>query len=70
MGWEPTLITAKDCPRINEEFLEDERRMLGEHAFEQEYLCRFPDPDTAVFSSEMIEAAMTDEVEPLWEAAS
>lgn len=67
VGWERTLITAKDCPRISEEFLEDERRILGEHVFGQEYECRFYDPDTAVFSSEMIEAALFDEVESLWE---
>jgi len=70
VGWEPTLITGKDCPRITEDFLEDERRILGEHVFGQEYMVEFYDPDTAVFSSEIIEAAMTDEVEPLWEAAS
>lgn len=70
MGWERTKITADDCPRISKEFLEDERRMLGEHAYRQEYECEFLDADTAVFSSEMIEAALSDEVQPLWEEAA
>lgn len=69
-GWERTKITADDCPRISKEFLEDERRILGEHTYRQEYECEFFDPDSAVFSSEMIEAAMSDEVEPLWEVAA
>jgi hypothetical protein len=68
-GWFRTKVVADDCPRISSEFLEDERRILGEHQFMQEYMCEFYDADSAVFSSEMIEAAMSDHVEPLWEAA-
>lgn len=67
VDWFRTVVRASDCPRISPEFLEDERRMLGEHTYRQEYECEFFDPDTAVFSSEMIEAALSDEVEPLWE---
>lgn len=70
VGWERTRITAEDCPRISAEFLEDERRMLGEHSYAQEYECRFLDSDTSVFSSEMIDAAFSDDLSPLWEAAA
>jgi hypothetical protein len=59
-------VTAEECPRISEEFLADERRLLGEFAYKQEYMCEFLDADTAVFSSELIEAAVTNEVQPLW----
>ncbi len=65
-GWDRTKITVEDCPRISQEFLEDEERFLGPHVFEQEYQCTFYDPDTSVFSSEMVERALTDEIEPLW----
>jgi hypothetical protein len=67
VGWERTRTTANDCPRVSAEFLEYERRLLGEHVFYQEYEYEFYDPDSAVFSSEMIDAPMTDDVEPFWE---
>lgn len=70
VGWERTLITAADCGRISQEFLDDELRLLGPHIFDQEYRCRFYDSATSVFSSDLIEAAMSDEVEPLWSLAS
>jgi hypothetical protein len=69
IGWERTKITAEECPRISEEFLEDERRLLGEHVFGQEYRCEFYDPDTAVFATDLIERALSDDVKPLWRAA-
>lgn len=68
-GWERTEIKADDCPRISKEFLEDEKRSLGPFIYEQEYCCLFHDSDTAVFSSELIERALTDEVTPLWGTA-
>lgn len=68
-GWEKTSISAKDCPRISKEFLADEQRMLGPHVFEQEYNCEFYDADSAVFSSDLIERALSANVQPLWAAA-
>jgi hypothetical protein len=69
VGWERTRVVAADCPRISKEFLADEERTLGPHVFLQEYACEFFDPDTAVFSSELIERALSSAVEPLWAAA-
>lgn len=69
-GWERTRIAAADCPRISKEFLEDEQRSLGPHVFEQEYNCEFYDPDSAVFSSDLIERALTNDVAPLWSVAA
>jgi hypothetical protein len=68
--WEKTLVTANDCPRISAEFLADERRMLGEFQFAAEYLCQFLDAETAVFASELIEAALSGGIEPLWPVGS
>lgn len=65
-GWERTRITAADCPRITPGFLADERQQLGEFVFTQEYECEFVESDTAVFSSALIEAALTSDVAPLW----
>lgn len=67
-GWEKFCIRADQCPRISAEFLEQEQRELGPMLYEQEYCCRFVDSDTSVFSTELIEMALSDEFE-LLEAA-
>jgi len=65
-GWERTMITADQCPRIDPQWLADERRLIGDWQFRQEYLCEFVDTEEAFFSSDLIEAALTNELEPLW----
>jgi hypothetical protein len=70
VGWERTLVTASECPRISAEFLEDERRELGEFVYTQEYECQFLDAETAVFSSDLIAAALSGGFEPLWPVGS
>ena len=59
-------ITAEQCPRITSAFLAEERRALGERWYRQEYLCSFEDSIDAVFSSADIQAALSDEIEPLF----
>jgi hypothetical protein len=41
--WERVRITAEECPRISGEFLEEERRSMGESWYRQEYMCSFED---------------------------
>ena len=65
-GWQRTKITAHDCPRISPEWLENERRTLGEWQFRQEFLCDWVDTDEQFFSGELIEAALRDTGGPLW----
>lgn len=65
-GWHRTKVTAHDCPRIDPEWLAEERRLIGDWQWRQEYGCEFVDTDEQFFSSELIEAALTDEVQPLW----
>jgi Terminase large subunit, T4likevirus-type, N-terminal len=69
-GWERTRIEAKDCSRIGKKFLAEQLQRLGPHVYEQEYNCQFYDPDTAVFSSELIERALGHGVKPLWPVAA
>ena len=59
-------ITAEQCPRITSAFLAEERRALGERWYRQEYLCSFEDTIDAVFSSADIQAALSDEIQPLF----
>jgi hypothetical protein len=55
--WERVKITAPECPRIDPEFLEEERRELGEHFFRQEYLCEFLEAIDSFFRQEDIDRA-------------
>jgi Terminase large subunit, T4likevirus-type, N-terminal len=64
--WHRTRVTAKDCPRITQEFLDEELRELGQQRFSEEYGLEFLDPDEAVFPTAIIDAAFTPEVAPLW----
>jgi len=59
-------VAAKDCPRISAGFLEAERRKLGDLWFRQEYCCEFVDIAEQMFASDRVDAALDDEVTPLW----
>jgi hypothetical protein len=65
-GWERYTVTAEECPRIPAAFLTEEREALGEWWYAQEYECRFMEAVDSVFTSELIQAALSDEVEPLF----
>ncbi len=64
-NWERVEVRAEDCPRIPRDFLEEERRALGEQAYQQEYGCAFSDAVTAVFDRDLVERAITNEFGPL-----
>lgn len=65
--WHRVRITAHDVPRITAEFLEEERRALGEWWFAQEYLCQFMDTTDQVFAYDVIQEAISSGVLPLFE---
>jgi hypothetical protein len=64
--WERVRVTAEQCPRISKEFLEEERRALGERWYRQEYLTDFAECIDAVFSYADIQAARTNDIKPLF----
>jgi len=66
--WERVTATGKACPRISAEFLEEERRALGERWYRQEYLCSFEDPEGAVFTYDEILTALEPWAPPPLEA--
>jgi hypothetical protein len=68
-GWERYEVPASQCPRISEEFLEEERASLPPFIFRQEYECSFEETEDQVFTTEMVEGAVTSEVTPLFESA-
>ncbi len=65
-GWNRIRVTAHDCPRIDSVWLDEERAIIGDWQFRQEYLVEFVDTDEQFFSSALIEAALDPTVRPLW----
>ena len=63
--WERVRVTAEECPRIPKEFLEEERKSLGDRWFKQEYLCEFVEVEAAIFDMELVQKAFRDDIEPL-----
>jgi hypothetical protein len=62
-AWHYFEVPATDCPRITTEFLERERREMGEWLFEQEYLCKFRELQSAAFRLEDLERIIKPGVE-------
>jgi hypothetical protein len=65
-GWERFEVPASECPRISAEFLEEERASLPPWIYRQEYECSFEETEDQVFTTELIDRAVTDEVQPLF----
>src|SRR3712207_645916 len=65
-GWERYEVPARECPRISEAFLEEERSSLPPFIYRQEYECSFEETEDQVFTSELIDSALTSEVKPLF----
>lgn len=65
--WERTLVTVDQCERIDPDFLEEERRILGDVLYRQEYECEFIDNEMAAFPTIIIDRAFTPDVRPLWQ---
>ena len=64
--WERVQITARECPRISHEFLEEERRSLGDLFYRSEYLCEFTQSSGQLFAYGDVAAALDDKVRPLF----
>jgi hypothetical protein len=65
-GWERYEVPASKCPRISGEFLKEERASLPPFIFRQEYECSFEETEDQVFTTDMIDRAVTEEVKPLF----
>jgi hypothetical protein len=64
--WLRVRITAHDVPRIDAAWLAQERAAIGDWWFDQEYLCEFKDAVDSFFRSEDINAAISDDITPLF----
>ena len=61
--WVRVRVTADECPRISAEFLEEERRTMGDWWYRQEYGAEFAEAITQAFSRDEVERAFRDDVE-------
>lgn len=64
--WERVRIKATECPRITPEFLEEERKALGDRWFRQEFMTSWESCVDAVFDVNDIQAALSSTVQPLF----
>jgi len=58
--WQRISATAEECPWIDTQFLEDERKSMTDAMFRQEYMCEFGEREGRAFSQESIDAAFQD----------
>jgi hypothetical protein len=56
--------TCWDCPRLDREFIEQERKMIGDYWFRQEYEVEFLSQEGAVFRSEDVDRMLQSKEEP------
>jgi len=67
-GWERYEVPASQCPRISEAFLDEEQADLPPFIYRQEYECSFEETEDQVFTTDLIDRAVTDDVQPLFRA--
>lgn len=64
--WERIRITAYECPRIDREFLEEERQTMPALFFKSEYEGEFTETLDSVFTYDEVTRAIADDIEPLF----
>lgn len=64
--WYRVRVPASECERIPASFLEEQRRTMPLWNYRQEFECEFLDATDNVFSHELVRAALSSEVRPLF----
>jgi hypothetical protein len=62
--WNRTRITARECPRISEQWLLKEKESMPDFWFRQEFECEFVESVDSVFSFSEVQATLSDTLEP------
>jgi hypothetical protein len=62
--WNRTRITARECPRISEQWLLKEKESMSDFWFRQEFECEFIESVDSVFSFDEVQATLSDTLEP------
>lgn len=63
--WERHRVAAGECARIPAEFLAEQRQIMSEWWYRQEYECEFVDTSGGVFGHDGVLATLSDDVEAL-----
>jgi len=66
--WERIEVPATENPRLSSEFLDGERKALGDWWYDQEYACKFLASVDSVFDEAAVMAALSPDVLPLFGA--
>lgn len=65
-AWERHKATALDCPRIDRQWLEEQRKILGDRWWAQEFLCEFVEALGQVFATDAVLGAFDSDCQPLF----
>ena len=65
--WTRLTVSIEQLPRLTPEEIERQRLMLTPNQFRQEFLLEFLDTDSQFYSTETIEAALCDDIVPLFD---
>jgi hypothetical protein len=63
--WHGITVTTDECTHMTKKFLAEERQKLGERAYRAEYECSFEENEESLFRYDLIERAISDDVEEL-----
>jgi hypothetical protein len=63
--WERIAAKSAACPRLDRSFLDEQRRLLGERMYLQEYECEFIMSEDQVFTQESVDAAFQSDIEAI-----
>ncbi len=66
IGWERITVTASQIPRIPVDWLEQERRTIGDWWYRQEYMCEFVETADSVFAYDDVMDAVSSDIQPLF----
>jgi hypothetical protein len=64
-SWMRVRVPATECARISQEFLEEQRSVMGMDSFRQEHMCEFVGSGVGSFDRDLVEAALDDDLEPI-----
>ena len=65
-GWFKLSVPATENQRISKEFLERERRDMGERWFQQEYMCEFLNVLDGYFEEDVVRGCVRQDIPSLW----
>jgi hypothetical protein len=60
--WHKVLVTAKDCPRLDPEYIKRQSRIIGARAAEAEFMCQFLELGDSLFTVEALERCVDPNV--------